>query len=156
MTSHWHEQIQRYVNGQANAAEAVDLQAALNGDAKLRALYLDYVNLDVALAAVADAEAIAEDEIARIAASARGTAWSSPRSGRVLVAMAACAALFIGALLIRHRPSAQQSNSDVAAACAATQEVITRLAVEPPALFPAWASPTASMLDPPRTVNRNL
>ena len=156
MTNHWHEQIQRYVNGQANAAEAVALQAALSRDAKLRALYLDYVNLDVALAAVAEAGAITESEIAMTAASARGTARSSLHFGALLAATAACAALFTGALLIRHRNTAQQSNSDVAAACAATQEAITRLSVEPPALFPAWASPTAPMLDPPRTVNRNL
>ena len=54
MKSHWHEQIQRYVNGLASPAEAAALQAALNQDAELRALYLDYMNLDVALSAAAE------------------------------------------------------------------------------------------------------
>ena len=65
MKNHWHEQIQRYVNGQASAEEAAALQAALNEDAELRALYLDYMNLDVALGAAAEAATIAENGIAR-------------------------------------------------------------------------------------------
>ena len=35
-TNHWHEQIQRYLNGQSSIAEAVDFEAALSSDADLR------------------------------------------------------------------------------------------------------------------------
>ena len=53
MKNNAHEQIQRYMNGQASTEEAAALQTALKNDADLRALYLDYMNLDVALAGAA-------------------------------------------------------------------------------------------------------
>ena len=53
MNNDWHAQIQCYMNGQAGAEEVAALQAALQADAGLRALYLDYMNLDAALGAAA-------------------------------------------------------------------------------------------------------
>ncbi|MGV3660561.1 MAG: hypothetical protein ACO1TE_10270 [Prosthecobacter sp.] len=56
MKTDWHELIQRYAAGTATESEAAALQQALKADADLRATYLDHMNLDVALEAVADAE----------------------------------------------------------------------------------------------------
>ncbi|MDR3404906.1 MAG: hypothetical protein P4L99_20545 [Chthoniobacter sp.] len=62
MKNRWHEIIQRHAAGEATAKEAAALQAALREDADVRALYLDYMNLDVALGATADAAAMTESE----------------------------------------------------------------------------------------------
>lgn len=60
-----------------------------------------------------------------------------------------CAGLLIlGAIHSFHKPA--QPRLDVASAIASSQNSIARFSVEPPTLFPAWASPTASMLEPPR------
>ena len=146
MKDHWHEQIQRYAGGQASAKEAAALQAALNENAELRALYLDYMNLDVALGAAAEAATIAENGIGRIATSPRAPARSSPHYGRWLAAAAACLALAVIRLLPRHH-NPSPTRPDVVAVCSRTQAAIARLSVEPPSVFPAWASPTASILD---------
>ena len=147
MNNHWHEHIQRYVNGQADAAEAAALQAALAADAELRALYLDYMNLDVALGAAAEAATMAENGAGGTATLPRSPAQSSPHTWRWLAA-AACAALLAFAMMPRGR-NPSPSRPDVAAACCSAQESIARLSVEPPSSFPAWASPTESMLDQP-------
>ncbi len=146
MKNHWHEQIQRYVNGQAGAAEAAALQAALNQDAELRALYLDYMNLDVALGAAAEAATIIENGVGGITIFPCSPAHSSPHYWRWFAAAAACAALLAFAMAPRHR-NASRTRPDVAAACSSAQEAIARISVEPPSSFPAWESPTASMLD---------
>ena len=150
MNDHWHEHIQRYVNGEASAEEAAALQAALSDDADLRALYLAYMNLDVALGEAAEAAAIAENGAGGMATFPRSHARSSPHCGRWLAATAAaaCAALLVFGMLPGH-DSPSPTRPDVAAACSSTQEAIARLAVEPPSAFPEWASPTASMLDQP-------
>jgi hypothetical protein len=148
MNNHWHQQIQRYVNGQAGAEEAAALQAALREDAELRALYLDYMNLDVALDAAAEAATITENGIGGIATPPRSPAPSSSHAWRWLAAAAACAALLVFAMLPGH-DNPPPTPPDVAAACSSTQEAIARLSVEPRSSFPAWVSPTASMLDQP-------
>ena len=154
MKNHWHEQIQRYVNGQAGTEEAAALQAALNEDADLRALYLDYMNLDVALGAAAEAATVTESEIGGMPARPCSLARSSPHYWRWLAA-GACAAFVVFALLPGHRiPS--RTPPDVAAACTSVQEAIARLSIEPPSSFPAWVSPTASMLDQPRIPKGDL
>ena len=149
MKNDWHEQIQRYVNGQASAEEAAALEAALYEDLELRALYLDYMNLDVALGAAAEAASITENGCGGITASPRSLAHSSPHHWRWFAAVAACAALVAFVMVSRHR-NPSRTRPDVAAACSSAQEAIARLSVEPPSSFPAWESPTASMLDQPR------
>jgi anti-sigma factor RsiW len=150
MKNHWHEDIQQYLNGQATVEEAAALQAALGEDADLRALYLDYMNLDVALAAAAEAATITDDEIGWITPLPRSPTKTSPHYWRWLAAAAtACAVLVMFAMLPRHRKP-PQTRPDVAAACDSAQEAIARLSVEPPSSFPAWASPTAAILDQPQ------
>jgi hypothetical protein len=69
---------------------------------------------------------------------------------RWILALAAGVALLlvIVANLARREPSRAQP--DLAAAIASSRISIVRLSVEPPSLFPAWALPTASMLEGPR------
>ena len=144
MNSHGHEQIQRYINGLASPAEAAALQAALSRDAELRALYLDYMNLDVALSATAETMTFTENGRNGIATFPRPHLRSSPHYWRWLAAAATCAALIILVLLPRHRISSR-ARLDIAA-ISSTQSAIDRLSLKPPSLFPDWASPTASML----------
>ena len=146
MKSHWHEQIQRYINGLASPSEAAALQAALSQDAELRALYLDYMNLDVALSATAETMTFTENGRNGIATFPRPHLGSSPHYWRWLAAAATCAALIILVLLPRHRISSR-ARLDIAA-ISSTQSAIERLSLKPPLLFPDWASPTASMLTP--------
>lgn len=142
MNAHWHEQIQRCVAGDAEPKEIAALQQALKKDAELRAFYLDYLNLDMALGAAAEAATITENRL-------NNTTAVSPHHWRWLAATAACAALVALALLPAHRDSSQ-TQPDIADTISSTQGAIARLSIEPPSLFPAWSSPTASLLDLPR------
>jgi hypothetical protein len=73
------------------------------------------------------------------------------RSGlRWWPALGAGAALLLVVVLNLTRREPSRARPDVAAAVASSQNSIARLAVEPPTLFPIWASPTASLLEPPR------
>ena len=146
MKNHWHEQIQRYVNGQLDAKESAALETALNQDAELRVLYLDYMNLDVALCAAAESASIHEIETGgRISPL---PAQSSPHRWRWLAAAACVALVMIWTLHGLRNPSPKRP--DVAAACSSAQEATARLSIEPTSSIPVWASPTASMLDQPR------
>ena len=149
MNAHWHEQIQRCMAGDATPEEIAALQQALKDDAELRALYLDYMNLDVALGAAAEAATITENRAGRTVTFPRPFARSSPRYWRWFAAAAACVALVVFVMLPRHRDSSR-ARPDLAATISSSRSAIARFSVEPPSLFPAWASPTASMLDQPR------
>jgi hypothetical protein len=150
MKNHWHEQIQRYVNGQASADEIAALQAALHADAELRAWYLDYMNLDVALGAVADAAIFAEDATGRHATVAfpRPRARLAPHSWHWLAATAACAAVVIVVVLSQRRDT-PRAQPDLAVVTAATHTAISQFRADVPPDLPAWMSPTASLLDQP-------
>ncbi|HEY2572481.1 MAG TPA: hypothetical protein VGH65_00385 [Verrucomicrobiaceae bacterium] len=147
MRHHWHEQVLRYMNGQSSAEEAATLQEALIEGVELRALYLDYMNLDVALAAAAEMAEIAENGLGRTKTFPRRLA-RSPQHWRRLVATAACAALVVLAMLAKHRGTSR-ARTHIDAIISSTQSHIARLSVEPPSLFPPWASPTDSLLDQP-------
>lgn len=57
----WHELIQKHLAGLANPEESAKLEQSLESDAKLRALYLDYANLDMALESSAKAETVLQE-----------------------------------------------------------------------------------------------
>ena len=147
MNRHWHEQIQRYVNGQSSNEEIVALHQALTEDAELRALYLDYINLDATLGAIARAAPVAH-VTGRQAADPRPLVRRAPRSWRWIAAAAACAAtvLFILPSHLRDKPRARP---DIGAVTAAAHSAVARLYAEAAPIVPAWMSPTASLLDPP-------
>lgn len=54
MNAKWHDIIQRWMAGKAAEAESAELQEALKTDGELRALYLEYANLDAALETAAN------------------------------------------------------------------------------------------------------
>ena len=89
--------------------------------------------------------------IRRIRALADTGSQQTWRSGRRLMpALAAGVALLLVIVVIFTRREPSRARPDIAAIIASTQSAIARLSIEPPTLFPAWASPTASLLDPPR------
>jgi anti-sigma factor RsiW len=148
MKPHWHETIQQYLDGQSSAEEAAALFNGLNEDADLRALYLDYMNLDMALSAMADAAAVEERGSNRMTSLHEARAGASPHLWRWVAAAAAIAAL----VLFTMRPGVPKPlriDQDVAAAIASSQNAIERLAFDPPSALPAWMSPTASLLESP-------
>lgn len=95
MSADWHDAMQRYLSGSATREESEALQEALKNDAELRALYLDYINLDLALEA--KAEAIEDVQVPKVV-SAPGFdvhPASRPAPWRPLAAVAAMAALIL-------------------------------------------------------------
>ena len=139
MNPAWHDIIQRHIAGSTTAEEAIGLEAALTADEKLRTLYLDYMNLDVALGALADA---ADHVLAP--QNQRTASWLT---WRPLAAAAACVALLLsGARLFSRKPSS--TRPDLAAAFASTENAIAHLPTPPLAPLPEWISPTAAMLEP--------
>ncbi|MBS0659106.1 MAG: hypothetical protein JSR82_12765 [Verrucomicrobia bacterium] len=140
----WHEQIQRYLDGQSTAEEAHALAAALQTDAELRALYLDYLNLDAALRGLA---ARAEEQAPAVLAAHPAAVR---RPWRWLAASAAAAAVLALAWAFLRPAPAPKIPPEWLATLEETQRSIARLpasALEsPPSLA---ASPTASLLAPP-------
>ena len=145
MSGHDEELMQRHLDGCATPEESSALQEALKENAEMRARYLDYVNLDVALSALADAAAVEEEEMPSVT-----PLIERPRfQWRAFAAAAAVlASVFIAGLLIHRTPS--PARMDVAAAIESTQKAIAQMPVPPVSPLPAWISPTASMLEPPK------
>ena len=144
MNPEWHDIIQRHIAGTTTAEEAIGMEAALKADAELRALYLDYMNLDVALGALAEAADHTEADRVLAPQERSHTRWLA---WRPLAAAAACAALLLsGALLFSRKPSG--ARPDLAKAFVSTENAIARLPVPPLEPIPEWMSPTAAMLDP--------
>ncbi len=97
MSPHWHDLIQNHLAGHTTPEDILALQEALKDDVELRALYLDYMNLDVALEAMA--EEMPQAKIVRFP-------W------RPLVAMAAAECVILGITLFLY--SAQKPYAIVA------------------------------------------
>lgn len=145
MRTDWHGLIQRHIAGAATAREAAALGEALHADAGLRALYLDYMNLDVALEAAADAVT------GMGTMSPESATLPQPAPGRCFhlwpwAAAAACAALILLTALPGHR-SSPSPRPDAAVTISSARQAIARLSLEPAPALPAWMSPTAPMLE---------
>jgi hypothetical protein len=148
MKSHWHETIQQYVDGRSNPEEVVALINGLNEDADLRALYLDYMNLDMALGAMADAAAVEENRSSRTSSIHEQRAGAlSPLWG--WAAAAAAIAALVAFAMVPRVPKPLRTGQDVAAAITSSQNAIARLAFDTTSALPAWMSPTASLLESP-------
>ncbi len=146
-----HEAIQRYLAGQSSDDDVLALSKALHEDAELRALFLDYANLDAALADQAETFAIAGEPRVNMtgAALSCSRAWS-PRPPAPLwpwlSAAAAAVALAVCFILPKlHRTAPAPSEMD--AAFAAARNSIARFSLDPPSPFPASLSPTTSLLE---------
>ncbi len=147
MNPEWHDIIQRHIAGTTTAKEAIGLEAALTADAELRVLYLDYMNLDVALEAMAASLTNDVCEIVRHAPTQVPVRLRSYHWGRITIA-AACVALLLA--LLPKSPTSPPSRPDVAVTISSAQQAIAQLSVDSPSALPAWISPTASMLDEPQ------
>lgn len=80
MNLDWHDLIQRYTAGTLTDDEALALQNALKSDKDIRALYLDYMNLDVALGSHAESRAAVNEMLASpITLPSRPARWLSWR-----------------------------------------------------------------------------
>ena len=81
MNHDWHDLIERYIAGTLPDDEALALQNALKSDTDLRALYLDYMNLDVALGSHAESRAAVNEILASPMAgeTSRPARWLSWR-----------------------------------------------------------------------------
>ena len=154
MNENWHEQIQRFLDGQASVEESAALQEALIEDAELRAVYLDYVNLDVALEAAAGRSIAADVNSAEFVIVPRNHSAGLSPAWRWLAAAAACAAL-IGFVFLSGQRSSTPAHPEIAAAFDSTRAAIARLSVEPTASSSWWSSPTASLLNPRNALPRN-
>ena len=96
MNHDWHDLIQGYIAGTLTDDEALALQTALKSDKDLRALYLDYMNLDVALGSHTESRAAVNEMLASpiVGQKNRPTRWLSWRP------LAAAAAFVFSAALL--------------------------------------------------------
>jgi len=147
MKERWHGQIQRYLAGDTTPEETAALQQALKDDAELRTLYLDYLNLDVALGVAAEAAKITENGSGRMTPYSRPLAKPIRHDWRWLAATGACAALVMLTILPKHRDPSR-TRYDFSASITSSQDAIARLSIAPTTSLPGWMSPTASMLEP--------
>ncbi|WP_395747710.1 hypothetical protein [Prosthecobacter sp.] len=129
MRTDMHELIQRHLAGHTTAEESEALQAALKADATLRALLLDYANLDVALGGLAESERAEPPRIVR---------WQVWRP------LAAAAACVFGLLIFSRRPARPQP--ELTEVFATTESAIAHMPEPSLDPLPEWMSPTASML----------
>ena len=138
--------IRRQFAGEATEDDLQQLEAALRDDASFRADYVRYLNLDVALGAAAQVATLRESGTGKIATFPQSSTRLSPHYVRWLAAAAACAALVVFLALPRHTKP-QRAQPHIATVLSSTENRIARVSVEPPSMFPVWASPTASLLD---------
>ncbi|MDB6133413.1 MAG: hypothetical protein JWM59_1656 [Verrucomicrobiales bacterium] len=148
MKTDWHDLIQRHMAGTTTAQEATALGEALHADAGLRVLYLDYMNLEVALE-----EAAGAATGMGIKPLKPGT-LPQPAPGRSFhlwrwAAAAACAALILLTMPPGDRGS-PPPRPDAEVTISSARQAIARLSLKPAPALPAWMSPTASMLEQPR------
>jgi hypothetical protein len=144
MNDPWHDLIQRHLNGQLGAEESAALVEALNRDAELRALYLDYMNLDAALGARAETAAAAAGGETPATLRSAPAPWAWPRR-RWLAPAAAFAAVVIFGLLFERRGAAP-ARPDLDAVTRSARRAISHLPTGVPPAIPAWMSPTAPLL----------
>ena len=147
MKPHWHENIQQYLDGQSSAEKTAALCKVLSEDAEFRALYLDYMNLDMSLGALADASVVEENGPNRITTLHVARADTSPHYWRWAAATAAFAVLVVFAMLPK-APQPLPTVPDIAAVITSSQGAIARLSFDTTSALPAWMSPTASLLEP--------
>ncbi|MGA2244910.1 MAG: hypothetical protein ABSH48_07925 [Verrucomicrobiota bacterium] len=137
-----------HLNGTLSEADFGRLQALLRTNAEARRTLRALATVDAKLQALGSLNTMPTRPLstpapARARPLYQRLAWSS------MAAAAACVALALtGTLFTRVKSS--PSRPDLAAEISSSQNSIGRLSVKPPSLFPAWASPTAALLDQPR------
>lgn len=102
MNAKWHDIIQRWMAGKAAEAEAAELQETLKTDGELRALYLDYANLDAALETAANEALIRRASVGEFPenvnegqASKGGRSWWIPAAAATAIAVISSWIVFV-------------------------------------------------------------
>jgi len=137
-----------HLNGTLSDADFGRLQALLRASAEARRTLRALATVDAKLQALGSLNTMPTQLLVMPDPSParplyQWPAWSS------MAAAAACVALALTATLFSHvKPSPSRPN--LAAEIRSAQNAIGRLSVKPLFLFPAWASPTAALLDQPR------
>ena len=105
MSADWHDTIQRYMSGSTTREESEALEDALKNDAELRLLYLDYLNLDLAL----EAKAETSGELAEIVpiSDLNSAPASSRKPMRSVLAIAAVFALLLSLATLFFKPTSE-------------------------------------------------
>ena len=145
MSIYWHELIQRHMSGHSSAEESAALHEALKNDAELRSLYLDYMNLDVALGAIANAAPVERHRAGSPANIPYPWAQRPARRWRWLAPAAACAALVLFGVYSGRRIAAP-APPGLGEATTSARTAIARLRTPVPPPIPTWMSPTSSLL----------
>jgi len=139
-----------HLNGAISDADFAKLQVLLRTSAEARQMLRALATVDAKLQAVGSLHTSTSKNLmipppvpARVRSPFKLPAWTS-----LAAAAASLALVLTGTLFIHVKPTRPQP--DVAAVISSAQNAIARLSIEPPSPFPAWASPTASLLDQPR------
>lgn len=144
MSDDWHTLIQSYIAGLASDGETEALQTALKADPQLRALYLEYIKLDLDLEAAAGAWRREERAIDLPPPERRGARFSWPW----ITAAAACVAVAL-LLSANYRSHRAEQRPLASQAFVAARDAILQMPPPSTASLPSWMSPTSSLLAPP-------
>lgn len=110
MNGKWHDLIQRWLAGTSTEAEAAELQQALKTDNELRALYLDYANLDAALEIAAKVASMGRAPVAEFPGRAKARNATRTRSWWIPAAAAAAIAAIASWFLLVTQDSTKPAN----------------------------------------------
>jgi hypothetical protein len=137
-----------HLNGTLSDADFGRLQVLLRASAEARRTLRALATVDTKLQALGSSNTMPTQLLVMPAPSRtrplyQRLAWSSMAAAAVCVALA-----FAGTLFTHVKPSPSRPN--LAAEINSSRNAIGRLSVKPPSLFPAWASPTAALLNQPR------
>jgi anti-sigma factor RsiW len=138
-----------HLNGTLSDADFGKLQALLRTSAEARRTLRALATVDAKLQALGSLSARTSQKRATspLVPSSGRSRYQLPTWSPLAAAAAGLALALTGALFLHDRPT--RSRPDVAAVISSAQNEIARLSISPPASFPAWASPTASLLEPP-------
>lgn len=139
-----------YLNGTIQEVDFAKLQSLLRESAEARRTLRALATVDAKLQSLGALNAKTAELLVMPPASLSPARSSDNYLGwGSFAAAVAVAALVLGWMLFATlKPSRLQL--DVAAAISPTQHAIARFSFESPSSIPAWASPTASLLDQPR------
>lgn len=137
-----------HLNGTLSDADFGRLQALLRASAEARRTLRALATVDTKLQALGSLNTM-PTQLLVMPAPSRARPFCQRLLWTSMAATAACVALALTGMLFTHlKPS--PSRPDLAAKISSSQNAIRRLSVKPQSLFPAWASPTAALLDQPR------
>jgi anti-sigma factor RsiW len=143
-----------YLDGTIPDADFGKLQAVLRESAEARQTLRGLATVDAKLQDLGALSKRAKELLVMPHSAPARSRFKLLVWGSVFAAAACVALALTGSLFRPVKPS--RPGPDVAATINSAQDAIARLSIEPPSLFPAWTSPTASLLEPPDFSESNL